>query len=198
MASASTRFSTTVDVRIGINNLQIRSDDWVEDLHSQRRLQFLSSYVLFWFLLRISLSPGTAECQFRIKSHYCIYIIFLWCCCCCLPTPMTLASGGSPMFPLVVHQPASPSIWPAVQSLGRGMSTNPGVTMWCVCGCSWRDDVCRVCECYRGHSGAGCVLASTLCKYDLRKGDLYVLSKARVRRVRPKSLSSELLVCGLR
>ena len=34
---------------------------------------------------------------------------------CCLPTPMTLASGGSPMFPLVVHQPASPSIWPAVQ-----------------------------------------------------------------------------------
>ena len=48
---------------------------------------------------------------------------------CCLPTPMTLASGGSPMFPLVVHQPASPSIWPAVQSLRRGLSTNPGVTM---------------------------------------------------------------------
>ena len=35
-------------------------------------------------------------------------------CCCCLPTPMTLASEGSPMFPLVVHQPASPSIRPAV------------------------------------------------------------------------------------
>ena len=47
-------------------------------------------------------------------------------CCCCLPTPMALASGGSPMFPLVVHQPASPSIWPAVQSLRRGLSTNPG------------------------------------------------------------------------
>ena len=30
------------------------------------------------------------------------------------------------------------------------MSTNPGVTMWCVYGCSWRDDVCRVCGCYRG------------------------------------------------
>ena len=56
--------------------------------------------------------------------------------CCWLPTPMTLASGGSPMFPLVVHQPASPSIWPAVQSLRRVLSTNPGVTMWCVCGCS--------------------------------------------------------------
>ena len=58
------------------------------------------------------------------------------CCCCCLPTPVTLASGGSPMFPLVVHQPTSPSIWPAVQSLRRGLSTNPRATMWCVCGCS--------------------------------------------------------------
>ena len=36
----------------------------------------------------------------------------------------------------------------------------------------------------RGHSGDGCVLASTLCKYDLWKGDLFVLSWARVRRVR--------------
>ena len=56
------------------------------------------------------------------------------CCCCCLPTPMALASGGSPMFPLVVHQPASPSIWPAVQSLRRGLSTIPRgdnvVRMW--------------------------------------------------------------------
>ena len=34
---------------------------------------------------------------------------------------------------------------------------------------------------------------STLCKYDLRKGDLFVLSWAMVRR---GSLSSELLVCG--
>ena len=36
----------------------------------------------------------------------------------------------------------------------------------------------------RGHSGDRCVLASTLCKYDLRKGDLFVLSRARVRRVK--------------
>ena len=48
----------------------------------------------------------------------------------------------------------------------------------------------------RGHSGDGCVLASTLCKYDLRKGDLFVLSWARVRRVRRGSISSELLMCG--
>ena len=45
----------------------------------------------------------------------------------------------------------------------------------------------------RGHSGDACVLASTLCKYDLRKGDLFVLSLARGRR---GSLSSELLICG--
>ena len=34
----------------------------------------------------------------------------------------------------------------------------------------------------RGHSGDGCDFASTLCKYDLRKGDLFVLSWARVQR----------------
>ena len=56
--------------------------------------------------------------------------------------------------------------------------------------------MCRVCGCYRGGIGGdGCVLASTLCKYDLRKGDLFVLSWARVRRVRRGSISSELLVC---
>ena len=81
--------------------------------------------------------------------------------CCCLLTPMTLASGGSPMFPIVVHQAVSPSIWSAVQSLRRGLSTNPGVTMWvqlkrwCV-SCVWMLQ--------RGHSGDGCVLASTLCR----------------------------------
>ena len=83
-------------------------------------------------------------CVHEILMGPCVH--FIWDpCCCCLPTPMTLASGGSPMFPLVVHQPAFPSIWPAVPSLRRGLSINPGVTMWCVCGCSWRDDVCRVC-----------------------------------------------------
>ena len=29
-------------------------------------------------------------------------------------------------------------------------AVTPGATMWCVCGCSWRDHVCRVCGCYRG------------------------------------------------
>ena len=48
----------------------------------------------------------------------------------------------------------------------------------------------------RGHSGDGCDLASTLCKYDLRKGDLFVQSWAMVERVRRGSISSELLMCG--
>ena len=48
----------------------------------------------------------------------------------------------------------------------------------------------------RGHSSDGCVLASTLCNYYLRKGDLFVQSWARVRRVRQGSLSSEMLMCG--
>ena len=39
-------------------------------------------------------------------------------------------------------------------------------------------------------------MASILGKYDLRKGDLFVLSWARVLRVRRGSLSSELLMCG--
>ena len=54
----------------------------------------------------------------------------------------------------------------------------------------------RVLMLQRRHSGDGSVLSSTLCKYDLRKGDLFVLSWARVRRVRRGSPSSELLMCG--
>ena len=53
-----------------------------------------------------------------------------------------------------------------------------------------------VCVLQRGHSGGGCALASTLCIYDLRKGDLFVLSWARERLVRRGSISSELIMCG--
>ena len=48
----------------------------------------------------------------------------------------------------------------------------------------------------RGHSGDGCVLASTFYKYDLKKGDSSAPSWARARRARRGSLSPELLVCG--
>ena len=65
--------------------------------------------------------------------------------CCCLPTPTTLASGGgSPMFPLVFHQPVSPSIWPAVQSHGRGTSTNQGVKCGAYVG-AVEETMCVVC-----------------------------------------------------
>ena len=47
-------------------------------------------------------------------------------------------------------------------------------------------------ECY---SGDGCDLASTLCKYDLRKGDSFVRSWTRVQPVRQGSIASELLMC---
>ena len=53
---------------------------------------------------------------------------------------------------------------------------------WCV-SCVW--------VLQRGHGGDGCDLASNLCKYDLRKGYLFV-----VRRVMLGSISSELLMCG--
>ena len=48
----------------------------------------------------------------------------------------------------------------------------------------------------RKYRGDGCDLTSILCTYDLRKGDLCVLRWARVRRVRRRSISSELLMCG--
>ena len=62
-----------------------------------------------------------------------IKIVSIWnkTTCCCLPTPMTLASGGSPMFPLVVHQPvhlASSAVTPA-GSVHKSRGDNV-VRMW--------------------------------------------------------------------
>ena len=48
----------------------------------------------------------------------------------------------------------------------------------------------------KGHCGDGCDLASTLCKYDTRKGDLFVLTWASMRRLKRGSVYSELLICG--
>ena len=47
----------------------------------------------------------------------------------------------------------------------------------------------------RRHIGDVCDLTSVLCKYDLRKCDLFLLGWARVRQVRRVSISSELLMC---
>ena len=103
--------------------------------------------------------------------------------------------GGSPIIPLLVHQPAylaSSFITPVGsvhKSRGDSVVRIWGLWVqlkrWCV-SCafvlqgSW-------------HSGDGCDLASTLCNYDLMKGDC--LGWARVRRVRRGSTSSELLMC---
>ena len=40
------------------------------------------------------------------------------------------------------------------------------------------------------------VIWRRLCKYDLRQGNLFFLSWAKVRRVRRRSISSELLMCS--
>ena len=57
--------------------------------------------------------------------------------------------------------------------------------------------MCVVCvSVTEGHSGDGCDLGSTLCKYDLRKGYLFVLCWARMRIVRREIISSYLLMCG--
>ena len=96
--------------------------------------------------------------------------------------------GGSPIILLLVHQLAYPSIWPAGSvHKSRGDSV---VRMWVQLN-RW----CVLCMLQRGNSGDGCDMASTLCKYDLREGDLFVLSWARVRLVRRGSISSELLMC---
>ena len=73
--------------------------------------------------------------------------------------------GGCPIIPSLVHQPAYPSIWPAAPSLQRGLHKSRGdsvVRMWV--------KLKRWCLLQRGHSGDGCDLASTLCKYDLGNG----------------------------
>ena len=46
------------------------------------------------------------------------------------------------------------------------------------------------------HSGEVCHLESTLCKYDLRKADLFILSWTKVKRVRRGSIYSKLQMCG--
>ena len=47
-----------------------------------------------------------------------------------------------------------------------------------------------------GHSGDGCDLVSTLYHYYLRKGNLFVISWARLQGVRCGSVFSDLLMCG--
>ena len=45
---------------------------------------------------------------------------------------MTLANGGSPMFPLVVHQPASGGVCPQIQGGQCGVYVGAVEEMMCV------------------------------------------------------------------
>ena len=69
-------------------------------------------------------------------------------------------------------------------TLQRDPSTNPEATDF-VCMCVKLIKCCVVCVyvLHRGQYGEVCVFSSTLCTYDMRKGDLYLLNRARVRRV---------------
>ena len=62
-------------------------------------------------VLLIHIIPYISDITLMYILEVSSYIIIYHC---CLPTPMALASGASPIFPIVVHQPASPSIWPTV------------------------------------------------------------------------------------
>ena len=102
--------------------------------------------------------------------------------------PCLWGGGGSDH--LAFGQPASISLHLTRSSITPAGSVHKSrgdivVRMWV--------QLKRWCVLQRGNSGDGCDLASTLCKYDLRKGDLFVLSWAMMRR---GSISSELLVCG--
>ena len=113
----------------------------------------------------------------RVRFHHMVVVVN--------PLPWPLLMGGY----------RSSRLW-STSKLLRLSGQQWGVTMWCVCRCSWRWCVSCVCVLQRGNSGDGCVLTSTLCTYDLRKGDLFVLSWAGVWRVRCGSISSELIMCG--
>ena len=101
----------------------------------------------------------------------------------CIPTPQTLVCGGV----------RSSHFWSTSQQLHHSSGSvhksmgDSVVRMWVLLKRWW--------VLQRGHSGDRFDLASTLCKYDLRKGALFVVSWVRVRRV-SRAVSSELLMCG--
>ena len=115
----------------------------------------------------------------RVTSHPTRFSV-----CCCLPTPMTLASGG---VRCSRFWSTSQRIYPSGHQLHHSSGVCPQIQMR-QCGAyvgAVEEIVCVMCVgVAEGHSGAVCYLVSTLCKYDLRKGYLYVLSWGRVRRVR--------------
>ena len=77
----------------------------------------------------------------------------------CVPIKFIFAVVYQLPWPLLVGEIRYSRLWSTSQLSDHtvssavtpaGLSTNPWVTMWCVCGCSVACDVCCVCECYKG------------------------------------------------
>ena len=116
-------------------------DIYHKQIHGRKQISIRCNRIEYWMHLRcagirqaqytpIPPYPGPSPLplhQRRSESNTCTSY---------LPTPLTLVCGGSSIIQLLVHQPAYLSVWPAAPSIRRGLSTNPEVTMWCVCGCS--------------------------------------------------------------
>ena len=160
-----------VKIISGMNKTTFSSDPFpIRLLMSQVHAM---SYVWFSAISSMACAP----CLKAFTSAYYVQCLPVATADCCLPTPMTLASGGGglvgggsppcgPPASFSVHL-ASSAVTPA-GSVHKSRDDNV-VSMWvqlkrwCV-SCVW--------VLQRGHGVYGCDLASTLCKYDLRKGDL--------------------------
>ena len=70
---------------------------------------------------------GECECFVMQMLYVCVLCASCGSSQCCVLHDLQFVNAG---------RGAYTSIWPATPSLQRGMSTNPGVTVWWVCGCS--------------------------------------------------------------
>ena len=88
-------------------------------------------------------------------------------------------------------------IYPCRQQLCHSSGIIPQIQrrQGCVCMCAVEQVLC-VSIFQRGQNDEVCLLVSILCKYHLRKGDLFVLSWARLRRVCLASVSSVVFIGG--
>ena len=161
----------------------------------------LTSHYCHWFSPKL-LMHGTVLVSPMLRDWPTLDLNFILIlnltCCCCLPTPLTIVFSGGVLSSRLWS--TSQLLRPYVQQFCQSSGVYPQILsdtvvhiiwvqlkIWCV-SCVW--------VLQRGLSSNGCNLASTLCKYDLRKGDLFVLSWTRVRQVRRRSISLELLMYG--
>ena len=127
----------------------------------------------FWLVSKALLISSATVIIVRARRTVWLnpFAVFSTCRYCCLLTPLTLDSGGEfdlpacgPPSSFSVHLASSSvtsgGVCPQIQGWQRGTFAGAVEEMMCV--------VC-VCVLQRGNCGEGYDLASTLCKYDLRK-----------------------------